>query len=611
VLNRGAVSLRTWRLVPVLLGVLAVGVGCGTSPSQSCPGMCSGCCTEAGECVAGDSAASCGANSAQCVACGAGQSCSAGLCVGGAGGGTGGGAGGGSGGSGGSGGGATGGGTGGGSTVMAGTFTVSGTVTYDFVPAVYSLASDTGTLDFAHATQRPVRNGQVRVLEGTTVLASTTTAADGTYSLTFTSAGTGALTVQAVARSVSPEIIVQDNTSRGAVWAIAAAVPVGGGTCDLHATHGWTGTSYNAATRTAAPFAILDSMYGATQAFLAARPALNFPTLRVNWSPRNTTDTNGTVENGFLGTSYYDFGTNQIYIVGKDGVDTDEYDNHVIVHEWGHFFESNVSRSDSIGGDHSTGDVLDPRDAFAEGWGNAASAMLTGSTMYVDTYFANGLDGWGFDLETEPSPTDDPRPGVFSESSVMRLLYDAFDATNEAGFDRLSLGLGPIADAFTGVHRTTDALTTLGSFITGLKASGANAGDVDTLLANYGVGPITTVWGDGDPGLRAKYVNVTSLPLNQTVSLNGREPYNFSSQNKYWVLTGTGAPVTVKATSAQDVELTAFRRGVSVAYADDFGNNATETITFTAAAGTIYVINLLGYGSSNGTYNVTVSITSP
>ena len=56
---------------------------------------------------------------------------------------------------------------------------------------------------------------------------------------------------------------------------------------------------------------------------------------------------------------------------------TDEYDDHVVVHEWAHYFEANFSRSDSIGGDHASDNVLDIRLAFGEGFGNAYSAMAS------------------------------------------------------------------------------------------------------------------------------------------------------------------------------------------------------------------------------------------
>jgi hypothetical protein len=482
-------------------------------------------------------------------------------------------------------------------------------VTYDFVPATFHVAQNTGTLDFARSSQRPVRNGLVRVVQGTAVLAMTNSAADGAYSLTFTANGSGPLSVQALAKTASPPITVQDNTSNDAVWAIGSAVPGGGGTVDLHATHGWMGTSYNATQRTAAPFAILDSMYTAASAFLTARPTLQFPLLKANWSPRNTTDSNGTIAQGFIGTSYFDGATNQIYVVGKDGVDTDEYDNHVIVHEWGHYFESNASRSDSLGGDHTSGDVLDPRDAFSEGWGDAASGMLTNDPMYSDTYFMGGaIDAFGWDLENIPTPSDDPAPGVFSETSVMRLLYDAWDPAND---DTIALGLGPISDAFTTGHKTNTAFASLGSFVASLKAvSGVSPSAVDTLLARWNIGPITTAFGDGDPPLRAMYQDVASLPRNQTVSLDGRVGFNFAAQNKYWVVTGNGAQITVTGNSVEDVSVGAYARGVEAGYADNT-TTGSESFSFASTAGTVYVINLDGYGSVNGTYSATISITSP
>lgn len=496
--------------------------------------------------------------------------------------------------------------------MQTGTFTVSGRVTYDFVRARFDVATDTGTLDFANSTQRPVRNGLVRVVEGTAVRAMTNTAADGAYALTFTATGSGALSVQAVARTASPPIVVEDNTAGDAVWAIAAPVPTDGGTVDLRATHGWTGTRFDPATRTSGPFAMLDSTYTAASAFLAARPALNLPLLKVNWSPNNTTDENGTIEQGFLGTSYFDSQTNEIYVVGKDGVDTDEYDNHVIVHEWGHYFEANVSRSDSLGGNHANGDRLDPREAFTEGWGNAASAILLNDPVYADTYFTGTvIEAFGWDLEDEPSPTDDPLRGTFSEASVMRFLYDLWDPANEGTFDRTTLGLGTIADAFTSGHRTTSALATMGSFVTSLKAQpGVNGAAVDALLAQWNIGSITSDFGAGDPPLRAMYQDVTSFPLNQTVSLNGREEYNFASQNKYWVVTGNGARITVSSTTQEDVEIEAYRQGVQVGYADA-ELAGTETFSFNSINGTVYIITLTGYGAVNGNYNASMVITSP
>jgi len=139
---------------------------------------------------------------------------------------------------------------------------------------------------------------------------------------------------------------------------------------------------------------------------------------------------------------------------------------------------------------------------------------------------------FGFDAETEPDPTDDPTPSAFSESSVLRLLYDLWDPANET-FDRVALGLGPIYDALVGGQRTTDALTTLASFITALKAeAGVDAAAVDDLLAAYQIGPIVSEWGEGDDALSAMYAYASPLPFSGTIGLGGGFPFNSWQQNQ-------------------------------------------------------------------------------
>ena len=319
--------------------------------------------------------------------------------------------------------------------------TVTGTVTYDFVPAVYNVSTHVGGLNFAGAVQKPVRNGVMGVVNGPTVLATGNTDEFGHYSLTFIPPASGTLQVVALASCNTPSIIVQDNTASGAAWAIGATLG-SGNTQDLHATHGWTGSSYNASTRLAAPFAILDSMYTASRSFVAVRPSVVFPQLKVNWSPNNVPQS-GDKAIGQIGTSHFSPAENQIYILGKEGADTDEFDSHVIVHEWAHYFEKNLSRSDSPGGPHGGGDILDPRLAFGEGYGNALAAMLLPESLYVDTLWGSGvIRAFGFDAETEPSPTDDTQPSPFSETTVMRLLYDVFDTGASEASTRLPWAWG-------------------------------------------------------------------------------------------------------------------------------------------------------------------------
>ena len=493
-------------------------------------------------------------------------------------------------------------GTGGGTT---GTITVTGRVTYDFVPESYT-PGGVASLNFAGASQRPVRRGVVQVIQGTTVLSATATGGDGSFSISYTPSGTANLLLYALTQSVEPSISVQDNTDNNLLWAVGAALSGQNQMVNLRATHGWTGSGYDANTRSAAPFAILDSMFTASRAFMAARPAIAFPPLKVNWSPNNVPQA-GDKAQGLIGTSHFSPQENMLYILGKEGADTDEFDSHVIVHEWGHYFEANLARSDSPGGRHGPGDILDPRIAFGEAWGNSVAAMVLPETMYIDTNWAGAnLSGFGFDAENEPNPTDDPTPNGFSESSVLRVLYDVFDGNNES-FDGFGVGLGPIADVLLGPQKNTEAMTTLASFITGLKAqAGVNAPALDALLLHYQIGPITTPFGAGDPGLAGMYTDAP-LPFSGTIALGGGNSPNSWEQNQYYVFTGNGQTVTVTADSTQDVAISAYRKGARQGAADA-NTSGTETFSFSTQQGAVYVMVLTGFGATPGNYDITVSI---
>jgi len=149
---------------------------------------------------------------------------------------------------------------------------------------------------------------------------------------------------------------------------------------NLHAVSGWSiADSAYTSTRVAAPFAILDSIYVAMKSVLDVHSIVVLPALRINWSVNNTTSS-GSLAAGQIGTSHYN--GSDIYILGAENNDTDEYDEHVIIHEWGHYFEDKLSRSDSVGGSHTGSDILDIRVAFSEGFGNAFSGIASGDSFY-------------------------------------------------------------------------------------------------------------------------------------------------------------------------------------------------------------------------------------
>ena len=264
-----------------------------------------------------------------------------------------------------------------------GVVTVSGQVTFDRVPVVASRG-----LDYAATVAAPARGVTVELLQGGAVTASTTTNPAGNYSFDNVAPNTDvALRVRAEMLRVgapSFDFRVVDNVNGDALYTLAGTTFNTGTanvTRNLHAASGWTGAAYTA-TRSAAPFAILDAAYDAVQLVLGAAPSTAFPALRFHWSTQNVPVAGSAP--GEIGSSLFRPNAG-IFLLGAANQDTDEYDRHVIAHEFGHYLEHHFSRSDSIGGPHALTDQLDIRIAFGEAWGSAFAAMATGESVYVDS----------------------------------------------------------------------------------------------------------------------------------------------------------------------------------------------------------------------------------
>ena len=369
-------------------------------------------------------------------------------------------------------------------------YVLTATFTYDYVPIT------SGKLNYDGTLKKPIRNTRVEVKtdpEGV-LLGSYTTDENGTVKHYLTVDQN--IKFYVYAEMKSPSIIIQDNTANKAKY--VAITPVQTVTADktysFNFPSGWLGSNANGAytiKRFAAPFAILDSLYVISKKILAARPSLSLPALKVNWSVDNT-GVFGDFTKGFIGTTHFNSNDNQIYILGKDGVDTDEYDRHIIVHEWAHYFEKNLSRSDSIGGPHGAGDTKDMSLAFGEGWGNALSGIAFDPDI---TYY----DSCGSRQQTTCNTIvikggSDPTPGWFSEASITHILYSIYDNVSTAT-DTVALGLGPILDVFTGSQKTTNAMTSIFSFVTGLKLSNPSSiTALDTLVTSKNINAINDVY---------------------------------------------------------------------------------------------------------------------
>lgn len=511
--------------------------------------------------------------------------------------------------------------------------TVSGKVFYEFVPPNDNCQG----LDFSPSAiqVRPIRAATVQLIDaGTGNVLDTTTATDGgDYSFSNIAGGLDVrLRVRAELKktgSPSWDVDVRDNVDTSASPPPLASRPLyviesanfntgaANVSRDLTATTGWGGSAYTGV-RAAAPFAILDAIYSGMRLVLSVDASASFDPLDAFWSVNNTLTSPTDIDAGELPTSFYRGDIDSLFLLGDASVDTEEFDDHVSVHEWGHYFEDVFSRSDSKGGPHSIGQSIDARLAFGEGWATALAAMALDNPQYCDTAVVGTNAGFGIDTENNNSGLQ----GWFNEMSVATFLYDLWD-TDPDGTDNDSIGFGPIFDAMTGPQSNTDALTTLFSFATGLRPSlnAAQQAFVDTQLQRENIETTTIdIWAS-DQGnvttapnqLRDVLPLYTDLPIDGSVVNicansdydSGRDgnklaEYRYltftttsSAQFSINIATTTATPVTADPDDRDqsDPDMFIYRRGVEVARGISGTANLEVFTTPTLSPGT-YVADL-------------------
>ena len=489
--------------------------------------------------------------------------------------------------------------------------TINGKVSYDLVRANSNYIG----LNYATVVTEASKLVSVEAIDNTNkVLASTVTDSAGAYTLEIPLNSTVKIRVYArMINSSTPgwNVSVKDNTNNFSLYVMDGSYLLADrdiSTRNLHAPSGWGGSAY-ISERVAAPFAMLDSVYKSMQKILSADPQAIFPPLSVNWSVNNKA-ANGDVEHGDIGTSYYY--DNNLFILGDEDSDTDEYDDHVIAHEWAHYYEDKFSRSDSVGGPHSNGDILDIRVAFGEGWGNAFSAMALDNPVYFDSYGFRQAEGFNFNMESETKEN----PGWFSEASIQRILYDLYDNSND-GSDSLNLGFLPIHKVFTGSEKTTPAFTSIFSFITYLKDDNpAQETDIDAIVASEDIATVTDIYGTGrtnKPEEEPDYVDLTVAATVNVCPTYTYGVYNTLGNRRYIQLTiDSTSNYTISVSKSNMVGSTDpdfYLRNLSD-YSFVFAEDATidnETLTIDLSAGN-YLLDVYDYKSVSGAcFNVTIN----
>ena len=478
-------------------------------------------------------------------------------------------------------------------TAPSATQSLGGVATYDHVPT-----NQGGALDYAAVTPRPIRGATVDIVGANdAVLATTRTDANGAYGVVVPRGTSVRVRVKAELSQPTGgttfNVSVRDNTQGGALYAIetpAFEVDAGTAVRNVTAPSGWTGTAYGAP-RAAAPFAILDTIYTTQAKVQAVAGPTVFPPLRVFWSVSNRAAA-GDVAVGdisstaFVGSASGGVGAT-IYVVGRENVDTDEYDASVIAHEWGHYYQSAFSRDDSPGGPHALNNLLDRRVAFSEGWGNAWSGIALERADYTDSYGPAQARGVQIVLGNGAAAG----AGWYREDSIQSIFWHL----------NRQVGFKPIHDAFTGPFRRGAAVTSIHAFAAAFGAAApASAPVLAGLLGSQAIATSTS-----DPFGTSEANNggvAMALPLYRSVAPGATTrvcvDYQAGTTNRlgnyaylrFTAPTARAYTIAVSGGAGTDPELAVWGNGAGlVAQARAVGTSETLTATLPAGDAVIAV----------------------
>lgn len=181
---------------------------------------------------------------------------------------------------------------------------------------------------------------------------------------------------------------------------------------------------------------------------------------------------------------------NNIYLIGALD-DDDGYDDAVIGHELGHYFEQNYGRTSNPGLPHLLYAAVSPPLAWSEGWATYFGGQLRGTSIYFDD---NALGGLRFDIDrdvTLMSGTSLAQP--ISENTVAEILWDLGDT----GIDD--------DDPVAGLHERVVAVEPE------QLAHGGDRGGAGVDLVDFLDGWLVLIGSDGCAGLRA-ILNLRTVP---------------------------------------------------------------------------------------------------
>jgi hypothetical protein len=248
--------------------------------------------------------------------------------------------------------------------------------------------------------------------------------------------------------------------------------------------------------------------------------------------------------------TFYDDASNAIYVRGggvEGGtsglpVDTDEYDDTILLHEYGHFVAVRFAHDDSPGGPHNFVDnEQDIRLSWSEGWATFFASAVLNSPIIVDT----NSRGTGLALNIETFSPPIPAFYTTSEASIGSGLWDLLDTRPNDDDPATTVDFSSIWKSFT----TMVGAATMESFA--LQFMNQNAVHIDAF----------------DTILRGRKIEffpdaeVTALGLNvpqhHTLYQSGTNPFSDIDIVPFSVTTGRSYTVkTRQLTNGADTLLT-------------------------------------------------------
>ncbi|MFH1533183.1 MAG: hypothetical protein ABIK09_20850 [Pseudomonadota bacterium] len=166
-------------------------------------------------------------------------------------------------------------------------------------------------------------------------------------------------------------------------------------------------------------------------------------------------------------------------LVGGSEADPDQWDDSVVLHELGHWFEAQLASTTNPGGPHD-GSRTEPDQAWSEGFASFFGQALLADPVYVDSF---GDGTWSMDLERMGGDhawgtEDGTLAAPVSENLVAAVLWDFFDDGPPEPNDALAANLLVILDPAVHWFGAAEPLDTgfqgvdLADYLTGWLATG-------------------------------------------------------------------------------------------------------------------------------------------